>query len=75
MVKDIKQYDTGWVCPECGMTRGSDGYDPCLGQLPGVDFACCGHGGKSDPRVCNEGYIKFANGKIIRFKKLIRVEN
>ncbi len=34
---------------------GQGGPDPCLGWLPGVDFACCGHG---DPRyqyVCAEG--------------------
>lgn len=32
--------------------------DPCLGMLPGVKYACCGHG--------DEGYISFDNGVIIR---------
>ena len=32
-----------------------DGHDACLGALPGVIAACCGHGVK-------EGYILFENG-------------
>ena len=31
--------------------------DPCLGVLPGVAFACCGHGGN--------GYIAFENGTTV----------
>jgi hypothetical protein len=34
-------------------------YDHCLGKLPGVSHACCGHG-------VSEGYIAFENGIIIR---------
>jgi len=34
--------------------------DPCLGYLPGVVFACCGHGNKQDM------YIAFENGVVIR---------
>lgn len=30
-------------CGHCGETCG-DGPDPCLGYLPGVISACCGHG-------------------------------
>jgi hypothetical protein len=59
---------TGWICPECGLARGADGYDPCLGELPGVNFACCGHGGY--PHGCIDGYISFNNGAIVRFEKL-----
>jgi len=33
--------------------------DPCLGCLPGVAFACCGHGDR-------EMYIAFENGVTIR---------
>lgn len=48
-------------CPKCGMSKYTkeDGIDPCLGKLPGVDDACCGHG-------VDKGYIKFMNGTIIR---------
>ena len=45
------------ACPRCG--RPSDGHDNCLGYLPGVYFACCGHG-------AYEGYIYFRNGIVIR---------
>ena len=30
------------ICAECG----SDDHDPCLGHLPDVVSACCGHGVK-----------------------------
>lgn len=46
-------------CDVCGLLRGKEGHDPCLGTLPGVEFACCGHGHK-------EGYIAFTNGRTIR---------
>lgn len=37
--------------------------DPCLGELPGVRHACCGHG---DP---SQAYIVFENGiKVTGFK-------
>lgn len=29
-------------CVSCGVL--TDGPDPCLGVLPGVSSACCGHG-------------------------------
>lgn len=37
-------------------------YDTCLGYLPGVAEACCGHGGR--------GYIIFKNGTRIAFDNL-----
>lgn len=37
------------------------GPDPCLGVLPGVLAACCGHGKK-------QGYIYFENGVTVYFK-------
>ena len=46
------------VCPRCHEST-NDHYDHCLGHLPGVEAACCGHG-------VEEGYIKFLNGVIIR---------
>ena len=46
-------------CISCG-EQPVEGHDACLASLPGVDFACCGHG---DPRTA---YIKFENGVIVR---------
>ncbi len=49
-------------CGHCGEYGNSnDGLpDPCLGQLPGVTNACCGHG---NPK---ESYIVFSGGVVIR---------
>ena len=46
-------------CPKCGEKPTARGHDPCIENLPGVEFACCGHG-RSD------GYIAFTNGTVIR---------
>jgi hypothetical protein len=35
-------------CGHCGLRTGNDGHDPCLGELPGVMNACCGHGRPED---------------------------
>lgn len=43
------------ACGEC-YTLGEGEVDPCLGVLPGVDNACCGHGRRE------ESYIRFSNG-------------
>jgi hypothetical protein len=49
-------------CGHCGQHGSSnDGHaDPCLGELPGVTNACCGHG---DPSMA---YICFMGGLTIR---------
>lgn len=46
-------------CIKCGEMPTKEGNDACLGRLPGVNAACCGHG-------VDEGYIYFKNGVIIR---------
>lgn len=46
-------------CGHCGRFGNSnDGLpDPCLGTLPGVTNACCGHGNPDDSYVCFEGGV------------------
>lgn len=34
----------GDKCDKCKLTYGKEGHDACLGTLPGVMNACCGHG-------------------------------
>jgi hypothetical protein len=46
-------------CPHCGLSRTAEGHDGCLGTLPGVKAACCGHG-------VEDGYVLFETGKVIR---------
>jgi hypothetical protein len=46
-------------CGLCGQLQTPEGHDACLGTLPGVKFACCGHGRE-------EGYVVFETGQTIR---------
>lgn len=47
-------------CAKCGAVMDDHSPDYCLGNLPGVNNACCGHGQR------NESYIRFTNGIVIR---------
>jgi hypothetical protein len=49
-------------CTACKRIRRREGDpDPCLGKVPGVVNACCGHG-------VGEGYMIFENGMAISFE-------
>lgn len=48
------------ACGYCGLDSTPQGHDGCLGMLPGVANACCGHG------CDDEAYIQFAAGGCIR---------
>jgi hypothetical protein len=52
-------------CPKCGKLPNPDGTDPCLGLLPGVQYACCGHGVK-------EPYILTQDGQHLRGEAAVR---
>lgn len=45
------------VCAHCGLGYGASLHDPCLGELPGVLEACCGHG---DPSAA---YVLHTDGR------------
>jgi len=47
------------VCIVCKRHRTPEGHDPCIADLPGVEFGCCGHGIK-------DGYVKFEDGTVLR---------
>lgn len=47
-------------CGLCGQDNTPEGHDPCLGTLPGVANACCGHGHGA------EAYVQFDNGQDVR---------
>lgn len=47
-------------CKKCGLVFPLGGVDPCLGMLPGVDKACCGHG------VRLASYVRFENGTVLK---------
>lgn len=47
-------------CGHCDKRNTPEGHDGCLGTLPGVVNACCGHGCRE------ESYIQFENGVTLR---------
>jgi hypothetical protein len=51
-------------CRACGRSCGGQCPDPCLGVLPGVSYACCGHGEKP-------AYVRFENGVTVRSPRLL----
>lgn len=51
-------------CKKCGAEMSENEPDKCLGELNGVDNACCGHGIKS------QSYIRFENGLTINNFKM-----
>ena len=56
-------------CKKCGKSEGAvdkGKSDPCLGNLLGVKFACCGHG------IRSQSYIVFENGITVRDFEITR---
>ena len=45
-------------CVRCGKSPTPEGYDACLGYIPGVISACCGHGVETPYIIFEEGVIK-----------------
>jgi hypothetical protein len=46
---------TGRACACCGKHPTPEGYDACLGELEGVQAACCGHGVEPAYTIKTEG--------------------
>jgi hypothetical protein len=63
---EVVTFPTTRPCPKCGAMPTADDHDPCIAALPGVEFACCGHG-------IAYGYIAFSDGRTIYFT-LVRVQ-
>lgn len=42
-------------CKKCGLSVNEKDPDPCLGMLPDVTFACCGHGVEGQDYVVHKG--------------------
>ncbi len=47
------------TCGSCKKPNNEEGHDACLGALPGVVNACCGHG------VEKEAYVQLVGGESI----------
>lgn len=64
-------------CGYCGKYNTAEGHDGCLGTLPGVMNACCGHG-YSDPYVqLMDGFCVRGDkaSNLINFLKDVRVDD
>lgn len=59
----------GWTvrpCGHCGLPNTPEGHDGCLGTLPGVMNACCGHGDEGSV------YIQWPGGSTTDGKEAVR---
>lgn len=48
------------ACGYCSLERTPEGHDGCIGTLPGVMNACCGHG---EERMA---YIQYPDGSVVQ---------
>lgn len=71
--KVFKPNDRPPDCPKCKKPfikdpdkKNNYWFDPCIGILPGVNGACCGHG-------VTDGYISFENGICFYFDKNVKI--
>lgn len=77
---EIEQTDEGWrytdtnesvvetwkerSCGYCRMHNTVEGHDGCLGELPGIINACCGHGREED------AYLQFPDNSFVIGKEV-----
>lgn len=64
--------EVGWengVCRTCKRPPTVRGHDPCIADLPGVNFACCGHGRlaefvnpRGEEKAMDYCYVAFDDG-------------
>ena len=50
-------------CKRCGRMPTPEGHDACLGKLPGVGAACCGHGVDDAYAIDNNPKLKAEEGE------------
>lgn len=56
------------ACAACGRMPSPEGHDACIADLPGVAFACCGHG---RPFGNAPAYVKFDDGRELQREEAI----
>lgn len=59
------------TCGHCGIPQTPEGHDGCLGELAGVENACCGHGQERDAYVqFRDGVTVYGRDAVITIAKL-----
>lgn len=64
-------WKVGQTCDACGYVCAEETRyqpDPCLGHLPGVAVACCGHGGEGYIGWDLPGSTRVGSDVVVRFK-------
>lgn len=56
-------------CGYCGKSNTKEGHDGCLGEIPNVMNACCGHGEE------REAYLQYWDGSVIAGSQAIKALN
>ena len=56
------------VCGHCNKKRTPEGHDGCLGILPGLMNACCGHG------EIGTAYVQFIDGSTVHKQDAITIQ-
>lgn len=54
-------------CGHCNEFATPEGHDPCLGTLPGLMNACCGHG------KAKEAYVQFMDSSCVNGEDAITI--
>jgi hypothetical protein len=54
------------TCGHCGLKRTPEGHDGCIGTLPNIMNACCGHGEN------RHAYVQFWNTECIRGEEALK---
>ena len=54
-------------CGHCNIDNTVEGHDGCLGALPGLKNACCGHGKE------NDAYVQYLNGSCVHGKSAMEI--
>ncbi len=56
-------------CIKCNLPPTTDGHDACIANLPGVEYACCGHG------IEDYDYVKLFDGRRLRLEEYYKEFN
>lgn len=71
--KESVQANKNIACGHCSKPQTIDGHDGCLGSLPYVMNACCGHGNDKEAYVQYiDGYCVHSDSAILIIKMLKR---
>lgn len=63
----VKETWEGRPCGHCHQYSTTEGHDACLGTLPNVMNACCGHG------ELHDAYVQFSDGVLVQGENTLEV--